>query len=278
MHAPQSESSPADQRTACLTLDLEPDCGGRRQSFDTLDRMDTVAELAVSLDVPLTVFVAGIILERRPDVVERIQKLPAVEFGLHGHTHDLRITDRVADAAAGIRAFRSFFGSIPAGYRAPQGRISATDLGYLREQGVAYDSSIFPTYRPGVFNNLRFPNQPFLHRESRMLEIPITALRPFPIPLGLGYLRLMGPRTAPAVVRRARLPASVVVAFHVHDLVTTAHVETLGPSHRWFFRRNISHGGKLLAGAVDFLKDKGYRFERMADTAARATTGRLVEA
>lgn len=254
-------------RAACLTLDLEPDCGGRVDSLDSLARIGVVVDLFRDLALPLTVFVTGRIFHERPEAVHALAALPAIEFGVHAYSHRLGAGDQRDEIRRGIDAYRAFFGREPRGYRAPQGRIRGEDLTTLRDEGIAYDASIFPTFRPGVFNHLDAPNAPYVHRDCGLLEIPVTALRPLPIPLGLGYLRLLGPTVANAALRTARLPDTVVLGFHLHDIVETAHVDRLPLPWRWLYRRHVTRGADLLRAAVAFLHARGFRFTLMDEVA-----------
>lgn len=256
-------------KRACLTLDLEPDCGGRLDSLDSLARIDAVVDLVRDLALPLTVFVTGRILDERPEAIRALSVLPRIEFGVHAYSHRLGLADNGDEIRRGVAAYRRYFHQSPCGYRAPQGRINAADLDVLRAEGLTYDSSVFPTIRPGVFNNLGAPNVPHLHRESGLLEIPVTALRPLPIPLGLGYLRLLGRAGARAAVAVARLPETVVMGFHLHDIVESAHTDQLGGFWRWCYRRNVGRAEGILRDTVAALLARGFRFTLMADLAPR---------
>jgi peptidoglycan/xylan/chitin deacetylase (PgdA/CDA1 family) len=253
-----------------LTLDLEPDCGGWVDSFDTLGRVQRVVDLLRALDVPLTVFVAGRIFEVCPETVRALAKLPDVEFGVHGYAHDPRRADNSEEIRRGIAAFRCFFGTAPSGFRAPEGRISPAEFALLQQEGIAYDSSVFPTWRPGAFNYLGAPNTPFRDADTELPELPITVFRPIPVPLGLGYLRILGPTVARQLLRRAPLPRTVVVAFHVHDLFQGANTER-GPRWlHWYLRRNVRAGPIILSDVVAALRRRRYRFVTMRDLVPRA--------
>jgi peptidoglycan/xylan/chitin deacetylase (PgdA/CDA1 family) len=253
-----------------LTLDLEPDCGGWVDSFDTLARVQNVVELLRTLDVPVTVFVAGRVFEVRPEAVRALAALRHVEFGVHGYAHDPRRADNQEEIRRGFAAFRRFFSTGPAGFRAPEGRISPGEFALLQEQGVVYDSSVFPTWRPGAFNYLGAPNTPFRDAESGLPELTITVLRPIPIPLGLGYMRVLGPTVTRQLLRRAQLPRTVVVAFHVHDLFGGEHTAR-GPRWlQWYLGWNVHTGPMILSELVATLRRRDYRFVTMRDLVPRA--------
>ncbi len=252
-------------KRCCLTFDLEPDCGGRVNSYDSLKNIDRVYNLFKRLDLPLTTYVSGQIFEEHPEAIQVLFPLPRKEFGVHGYEHHISGRDTRVEIQRGIQAYRQFFGKNPKGYRAPQGRISETDLHLLKSEGVLYDSSFFPTIRPGVFNNLFVPNKPFRHKRVELLEIPITVLRPFPIPLGLGYSRILGSVLTRLFLMLAQLPETVVICFHLHDIVESAHTDLLQGFWHQFYRYNIKKGESLLITIIQYLQKNGYAFMLMRD-------------
>jgi len=136
-------------KTACITLDLESDwfvdTPGR--TYLTVEYLEEYIELIQSVDVPVSVFVVGRLLEERPDVVERLNAALEVEFHLHSYAHDPEMSMGFrSDLSDGIEAFESFFGHRPQGYRAPLGKISAQQITTLDREGFGFDSSIFPSY------------------------------------------------------------------------------------------------------------------------------------
>jgi len=256
--------SNTEKKIACITLDLEPDCGGRMLSFDSLAHVDSLLQLFKEIDIPLTVFVTGKIFEEKPEIVRRFCALRSFEIGVHAYTHRLGLTDRSEEIQRGIAAYYSFFKQRPLGYRAPQGCIDESDLALLLKEGVQYDSSIFPSWRPRKFNHIGSPNVPHIH-QSGVVEIPITVFKPLPIPFGLGYARLLGKGLFSSLVKNFPLPSVVVMAFHLHDIFQTAHVEQLKGVPAWFYRKNVLQGAELLKMSAKTLKDRGYSFVCMRD-------------
>jgi len=250
-------------RRCCVSLDLEPDCGGRVDSLDSLARIGEIAALLRRLAIPLTVFVTGRIFDERPEAVRALADLPEVEFGVHAYSHRPDATDHREEIRRGAAAYRAFFGRSPLGYRAPQGRIAPEDVEQLKLEGFAYDSSIFPTWLPGRFNHLGAPRTPYRHPIG-LLEIPVTVLHPLPIPFGLGYLRLLGRAGTRAALACARLPEAVVIYLHSHDLIESAHADQLSPLWRWFYRRHVALGAELLETAIRTLAQRGYTLSPMS--------------
>ena len=52
-----------------------------------------------------------------------------------------------------------------------------------------------------------------------LVELPITALKPFPVPLGLGYMRLFGKTVMRGLMAVCPIPSTAVIYIHMHDLI-----------------------------------------------------------
>jgi len=258
-----------DEKLGFLTMDLENDCGGRagvRYDSITPENITAVLNFLKTHNVPLTLFVTGKIFEEKPREINLLRAgWENLEFALHAYSHPLLLDDYSEEIDQGVRAYRNFLGDPPLGYRAPQGKISQRDFLCLKKHGFKYDASIFPTLRPGVFNNLKMPNEPFYLDKYDLLEIPGSVFQPLKIPLGLGYLRLLGPVVTRALFKLCRLPNFLVISFHLHDVLQTCNTEKLSGFWRFFYRRNVHQGFALLDFALTTLKHQGYRFALMKD-------------
>lgn len=103
------------------------------------------------MDIPVSIFVVGKTLEQYPKKVEQLQRELNVESHLHSYRHDnSKSVDFGEEIELGTRAFESFFGIEPKGYRAQQGKINMNELLMLDDYGFKFDSSIFLSYRPGI--------------------------------------------------------------------------------------------------------------------------------
>ncbi len=258
-------------KTCLLTLDLENDCGGRVGAlFDTITA-ETVHRLICFINshaVPLTIFAAGKLFEVKDREIQLLEKqLHAVEFAIHSYSHPNCLNDYSGEIDRAVQAYTSFFGKQPSGYRAPQGRILPSDFASLAKHHFLYDASIIPSMRPGVYDNRNQPNMPFLMEESDIVEIPCTVFPYLRIPLSLGYIRLLGTPLTKALFRALPLPDVVVVTFHLHDIVPTAHSDQLGGFWRFFYRYNIDSGYPLLDYIIRTFKEHGYTFNVMKQCA-----------
>lgn len=255
------------KKVCCLTLDWENDCGGRvGLQFDTISKSN-IAQLIQFIqeqDVPLTIFAAGKAIEARPEPLQMVrEQLPQTEFGLHSHTHTNGLNDYREEIRQGTAAYVQFFNESPRGYRGPQGKVNPVDLDFLCEHGFAYDASVFPTVRPGLFNNLDAPGKPYWIRAQKLVEIPGTVLPLAKIPYGLGYFRLLGPLVTKQLLRFLKHPDFLVLNFHLHDVFLSEHREQLKGFWHYFYHKNVTNGFNILAFAIQTLKKQGYEFVLM---------------
>ena len=258
------------ERTACITLDLENNWKFESDDLRYLvfNHIDEYVDLIRSLDLPLTVFVVGRILEERPDVVRRLDAELDVEFHLHSYHHNMHgETDIEEEIRKGVGAFESVLGRRPIGYRAPRFILDEGDLAALSEAGFEFDSSVCPSYRPGVYNNLDKPTEPYYPEEaSELLEMPISVHPQLRIPIAQSYLRLLrGPYLA--LLRRSRLPNPLVFDSHLHDYFHTAAHDQLGGVRRFLFGHNIRGSVPIFERFIDLLRDRNYEFRKLGDAA-----------
>lgn len=157
-------------------------------------------KLLESRSVKATFFVLGWVAERSPELIREIRDL-GHEVASHGYDHrrvstmtkeefrqDLRLSKEIIEQTIGEKII---------GYRAPSFSVvqeSLWALDILREEGFAFDSSIFPIRhdRYGFPESPRFPWLVQCKGGGHIYEFPISTLRvrnlnlPF---IGGGYLR-----------------------------------------------------------------------------------------
>jgi peptidoglycan/xylan/chitin deacetylase (PgdA/CDA1 family) len=265
-----------DRRLACLTLDLENnwefEAPGLR--YATFEHLEDYVDLLDALDLPLSVFVVGETVEERPDALDRLADRLDVEFHLHSYSHDLSGTaDLEREVRLGRAAFESHFGRPPAGYRATQGRIDPDEFRTLESAGFLFDSSVFPSYRPGTYNNLDAPIEPYRPAGSdSLLEIPVGVLPGLRVPVSQAYLKAAGTPLL-ALLRHLPLPEVVVFNTHLQDLYHTPAHERLGAVKRLFYGRNMDRAEDVFRRTVRTLRRRGYSFVRMTDVYDAYTGG-----
>lgn len=258
----------SDERLFCLTLDLENDWYFDEPGYDhlTFEYLDEFVELIDDLDVPLSVFVVGKTLEKYPEAVDRLDDELDCEFHLHSYQHDTsKESDFREEISRGKKAFRAHFGKDPVGYRAPQGNIEPDQFPVLEDEGFAFDSSVFPSYRPGVYNNLDAPLEPYVPEGvSSLLEIPPSAFPVTRIPTSQSYFKLFG-RPLLSYLSVARLPPVLVYNVHLQDLYRTESHDRLDVPKRWIMKRNLGRSVSMFERNILTILSRGYQPTTMTD-------------
>lgn len=158
-----------------------------------------ILRLLAESDVRATFFVLGWVADRHPALVAEIAGA-GHEIGTHGYWHELIYRQTPAEFADDLRrSIAAIERAVPGvrllGYRAPAFSITQRSLwalDVLREQGLHYDSSIFPLAahdRYGIADADRFASQP----RAGLWEFPASTVRiagrNWPV-AGGGYFRL----------------------------------------------------------------------------------------
>jgi peptidoglycan/xylan/chitin deacetylase (PgdA/CDA1 family) len=255
---------PGDRRVY-LTLDLECDFGTALSEnvYVATEHTSRLAALLDRYDVPLTTFVQTELLDEHSEAVERLRAGGTdIAFHPHSHTHAKRgdTTSRFEITTSTDR-FTEFFGERPTGYRFPNGNVRPSDYSLLAESGYRFDASVFPTWRPGHFNNVRSSTTPNYLADYDLFELPFTVYSDtLRVPTALSYCRLLGRPFVELLTRRP--PGTVVLNVHMHDLVTPTSVHDLPALYRAIYARN-DHGFELLARLVERFQRAGYTFETL---------------
>lgn len=271
-----------DGRRIVVTLDAEADggvpwLGGCYESFAFADRL--LDELA-SRDVPLTAFVEGRILDRRPELIRAFESFGTV-FECHGYDHGAvgkPVEERLENMERGLDAYQAYFGCKPQGFRAPQGRIGHGELDVLVERGIRYDSSILPCFFPGRFNNLAAPTEPFRHRHSRLPELPFGVLHGTRFPLALSFAQLIGWPAFRTLFSLSAKPRCFIFNFHLHDLGPGEWLNSrrMPSSMYWGYRATLRRDPfAVLLRFLDYARSRGYRFVTAREWLESLELGRL---
>jgi len=163
-----------------------------RQTSKVLDILNNAGTHA-------TFFVQGLIAEAFPQVVKDIDNL-GHEIGTHGYSHEFIFKQTPQafrdDLKKSIKILEDITGKKVIGYRAPDFSIikdSLWALDILEQEGILYDSSIFPikNRRYGIPDFERMPHK---ITNSGLIEFPLSTLRimgkNLPVSGG-GYFRLL---------------------------------------------------------------------------------------
>jgi peptidoglycan/xylan/chitin deacetylase (PgdA/CDA1 family) len=257
-----------NRKIACITLDVEADFkdpDGRIRLFEDEALLNQYVRLIDRTGAKVTAFLVTSLLDRYGDEYERLRKLIPVEFEIHSHAHDLRNPCSRADIEAAVSAFRGFAGKDPTGYRAPVGLITHEGLDTLFDLGFRYDSSVYPSLRPGkpVHINLHLPVVPFriTRGANSIIEVPFACLPGVRLDFSLSFVKMLGWRTYELLMKRFPLPDHVAVLSHPYDHYVHLLPYEISGWEAPLLRRNAGSAFELLERMLGFLGASGYEFE-----------------
>jgi polysaccharide deacetylase family protein (PEP-CTERM system associated) len=212
-----------------LSFDVEDWYQGIEMPARTWDRFEPRLERGLGRILDLlgqhavhgTFFVLGDIARRHPQLVRRIAD-EGHEVGTHGDRHekvyDLDPARFRSDLRRSLDAIQSATGRPVLGHRAAFFSITRRSLWALdivREEGLAYDASIYPgpNYRYGIPG---YPDQ-VRRLPNGLLECPVSTFTLFGRRLGIGgaYLRILPAGTLAAALRH-RLRAARPAGLYLH--------------------------------------------------------------
>jgi peptidoglycan/xylan/chitin deacetylase (PgdA/CDA1 family) len=263
------------KKVACLTLDLEQDYGTLLQepSYEGIEHIPDLVEFFNNRNIPLTCFVQGSLLKTHPNQVESLAALD-VEFEIHAFSHlRAKESNHRSEIERSKQAYSNFFGKEPVGYRCPDGVIDEAGYEILAANGFKFDSSIFPSIRPGAFSNLRKPTKPFRINSLGTIEFPFTVFsHVIRVPIALSYIKLFG-KPYLYLLKEFNLPGLVVFDFHLHDLFSLSSFEKIPLERFHLIERLIfkkiyqrdNEGLLVLSEFISILEEKGYNFQKLID-------------
>jgi polysaccharide deacetylase family protein (PEP-CTERM system associated) len=174
------------------------------ESYESRVVSDTMLAMSIlkKYNVKSTFFVLGYVASRFPDLICRIFK-EGHEIATHGYLHRRVYNQNPAQFEADLRSSIETLEKITSekvlGYRAPDFSVTSMSLWALdimAKNGLAYDSSIFPTknYIYGIPCSPRFPYSIMTESNREIIEFPLSTIRFFnknmPIAGGI-YLRAL---------------------------------------------------------------------------------------
>jgi peptidoglycan/xylan/chitin deacetylase (PgdA/CDA1 family) len=251
-----------------MTLDLEPDYAGLMpERFDLLDKIQEIEEILFFLKekkIPLTVFVTGRIIEKKPETVNLFREFEC-EFHSHGYSHFPDEADDYEEIKKGKILFRDHFGYDPIGYRAPDGKITKKAIKNLEKLGFKFDSSVFPSFWPNPFKYFHLNDQPFFIYNSRILEIPFSVLYPLRTTFSLSYIKFIGYNINRYFFNRFKQRDIIVFDSHLHDFIQNNLYKMLSPFWRFIYSRNNINGLNYLKKTIDLVLKNNYSFVKIND-------------
>ena len=256
------------QKSIYFTLDLEHDYAGlspsdKYEAFSHTETLHRLSDMVRRFELKLTVYVTGKVLAQKRDTVEFFRDMGA-EIELHGFNHIMFQPDLAYEVQKGMEAYQKYFGQKPLGYRSPGSSISPVLYKTLASEGIQYDSSLIPSFRWGVYKNLKSPTKPFYDPQSSILELPISVVPNIRLPVAASYVRLFGLSTFKALFTLLGTPTSLVYLFHLVDLIPTEMRKQLPRFWRCAYAKGQKKGMKVFEASLKYFKHLGYKPEYMS--------------
>ncbi len=270
--------------------------------------VDRLSKLAGDLGIPLTLFVIGSDLAR-PEAAEKVRAASRAGFEVANHTLDHRYDlvrlgrkEIKRQIEEGARAIERTTGTAPVGFRAPGYTITDEVFDVLDELDVSYDSSVFPcpaywaakaaavTYialrgrtsrsiidRPTVLaapTRAYAVGRPYWRRgRGAVVELPVQVTPGLRLPFIGTYVTLWGPAVGRRLARACVGEPVVTLELHGIDVLDAADgLQALRP-HQPDVRVPRERKLAALRGAVEELRDGGYRFVTSAEAAMAFSPG-----
>ena len=257
------------KKAICYTLDLEHDYAGvvPAEAYETLSNLallDRFSELVRVHNLKLTVFATGKVLQQRGEAVDYFQRLGA-EIELHGYDHVMQESTAAGEMRKGLAVYHDLFGKAPLGYRAPGGVISPALVAELIRAGIKYDSSIFPSFRWGMYSNLDSPPGPHFHPGLPLLELPIGVVPGVRFPIAASYIRLFGFSAYKILFRLFGIPSPIVYLLHLVDLIPVGMRRHLPTYLRYIHARGDGRGMEIFEATVAHFEAAGYKPDYMSN-------------
>ncbi len=258
-----------EQKFICYTLDLEHDYAGlspseQYETFSQTEPLERLSDIIRRFELKITAFATGKVLNDKKDTVEFFREL-GTEIELHGYHHTMFQPDLALEVQKGADAYRRYFGKNPLGYRSPGGVFSPVLLKTLAAEGIQYDSSLIPSFRLGVYKNLKSPITPFHNSTAPIFEFPIGVVPKVRFPIAASYIRLFGLPTYKLLFALFGSPSPLIYLFHLVDLIPTKMRRQLSPFWRCVYAKGQGKGFEVFEASVKYFSDHGYKPEYMSN-------------
>lgn len=272
------------RKIACITLDVEADFldpTGRIRMLEDQALMDRFLAIIRKSNVKITAFLVTSLLQQHGEAYKRLAQQVPVEYAIHSHAHDMHDPCSRADIELAVRTFHNFVGENPIGYRAPVGQITREGLETLMDLGFRYDSSIYPSARPGRlgYNNLHLPVAPFKvrHGAQSIIEVPFACLSVIRLNFSLSYVKVFGWKTYALLLKLFPLPDQIAVLTHPHDYYFHLLKDDVTAVEKPLLLRNAASAFDIFARMIDFLVKAGYEFEFLSSLCDYLNANSLAE-
>lgn len=149
----------------------------------------TVISLLARHKIPATCFCTYEFFRRYPESIAKLSEI-GCEIGLHGYNHNNNYTmvnddKSVSELKKAKSQMEKLLETRILGFRSPY--LRAPKISLLEKAGFLYDSSIQPTYLPGRYNHLLYPQK--ILRFNKILEVPVSVMPFFKLPFSWIWFR-----------------------------------------------------------------------------------------
>lgn len=237
----QLEQENTELKYICYTMDLEEDHAGYLHNYyEGLDYLERFIQVVKARELHPSFFVQAKLIEKFPEKIELLRD-NNYDIHFHSYSHSLRKQKDIKNLRKEIEKskeiYQDFFGNRPIGYRFPLGVLREEVYLILNELEFKFDSSIFPTFRPGFFNNLSKPLMPYVVND--IIEIPFSVIsKMIRIPVSLSYIKLF----YPLHFLKSYHFSPLIFNFHMHDLFLINSTKKLSPVKKLPYIRKSKSG------------------------------------
>ena len=264
-----------NRKLACITLDVEADHGNpqkRLRMFEDESLEERFIDIINRTGAKVTAFLVTSLIEKYESSLSRLGASIPLEFAVHSHAHDMHNPCHREDIQQAVKAFQSFTGQRPTGYRAPVGRINREGLETLLDLGFQYDSSVYPSVRPGKLGywNLHMPTEPFkvVRGSDSLVEIPFSTLSGIRLVFSLSYVKLFGWGTYATLMKWFPPPQVSAVLSHPYDFYFHLVAQDVQGVERYLLMKEARNAYNLFENMLRWLKSHGYEFVFMQEACA----------
>lgn len=229
------------------------DCG---MDYSTVvEGIPLLLDLFAEHEIHSTFFVTGDAAENAADVLRHIcndrHEIGCHALGVSKHENLKEATNTI----------HHHLKAIPIGFRAHRHRINSEAISSLSKLGYKYDSSVVSSsrllnrqYNPKAPKTPYHPSSNDIHVTGKcsLLEIPISTLPTVRIPLGLGYMKVLGLKLYKLLLPKIE-EKTIVVYLHPYDLYKLPSAKIEAPLDFVLSQRGRTNGLKMLQSFLEFV-------------------------
>ncbi len=255
-----------------MTLDIEPDLkdpNRRLQLFENDALLNKYISLVRKHGIKVTGFTVTSLFEPYGSAIYRFAERIPIEFGVHSHIHDQRKSCTEEEIARAFGSHLAFWGTPPAGYRAPNGLIGKEGIRTLMDYGFRYDASIFPSIRfdEYAYSNLQMPLTPFRFIDGRreITELPFACLRAIRLVFSFSFIKLLSLVLYKLLMIPFPLPQVVVLGAHPYDFYIPLLAPGMKGWKKYAHLRNAASAFDIFEQTIQLLRKMNYEFIFMSE-------------